>query len=124
MSSQKKDQTKQNQAKQELLRITLKALKDESYKERLIVNPKEAIQEVSPGFNEDVVNIVVQDQTSEDTLYLNISPLEASLLYETLDDIELNEEDLEMVAGGMVDDNGNCGCHNNGFTCWLNDLFD
>ena len=124
MSSQKKDQNNEDQVRQHLLSVTLKALKDQSYKERLLANPTKAIQEVYPKFKvEGEGEIVIQDQTDTNTLYLNISSLEAGLLYESIEDFELSEEDLEMVAGGQQLDNGNCGCTvttTNGWQCWFN----
>ena len=116
MSSQKKDSNRED-----LLRITLKALREESYKERLMKDPTKAIRELYPEFASDA-KIVVQDQTKPDTLYVNVSPVEAGLLYEGMEDFELTEEDLEMVAGGVADANGVCWgnvfCGVN-WTCWL-----
>jgi len=91
---------KQNKERQSNLKITLKALQDADYKKRLMTNPEEAIKEVLPKFT-TTSEIVVQDQTAPNTLYINISPSTASLLYEGADDLELSEEDLEMVSGGI-----------------------
>jgi len=112
---------KDDQARQDFLSITLKALRDESYKERLVADPAKGIQELFPEFNTDI-EIVVQDQTKPGTIYLNISPTEAAFLYEGIEDLELNEEDLELVAGGLQQDgNGNCGVctiTNAWYSCW------
>lgn len=102
----------QEQAKQALLEITVKALKDESYKKRLEANPVEAIKELYPDFNTDA-KIVVQDQTNPNTLYLNISAYSVATLYEGIEEKELSVEDLELVAGGMAKEiAGNIICGN------------
>jgi len=89
----------ENQNNETVLKVTLKALRDASYKKRLIANPVEAIKELYPEFNAET-EIIVQDQTAPKKVYINVSPAMASLLYETSDDLELCEEDLEMVSGG------------------------
>lgn len=99
MNAQNQDQTKKA-----LLEITVKALKDESYKKRLEANPVEAIKEVFPDFSTDA-KIVVQDQTDSNVVYLNISPFAAASLYESIEELELNEAELELISGGAAADN-------------------
>jgi len=73
-----------------------KAWEDESFKKSLLTNPIEAIETLT---GEKVSlpegkTLVVRDQTSEETIYINI-PAE-----QKMEDVELNEEQLEAVAGG------------------------
>lgn len=76
--------------------IINKAWDDETFKAALLTNPVQAIEELT---GEKVhlpegKRLVVRDQTSEETIYINI-PAE-----QKMDDVELNEEQLEAVAGG------------------------
>jgi len=76
--------------------IITKAWEDEAFKMQLIENPKEAIE----NFIDQKINLssekqlLVTDQTNEDVIYINI-PGEPNI-----EDLELNEEQLEAVAGG------------------------
>lgn len=76
--------------------IINKAWEDATFKAALVANPVQAIEELT---GEKVhlpegKQLVVRDQTSEETIYINI-PAE-----QKMDDVELNEEQLEAVAGG------------------------
>lgn len=75
-----------------------KAWEDESFKKALVANPVEAIEELTgEKLNlPEGKQLVVRDQTSEETIYINI-PAE-----QNLEDVELNEEQLEAVAGGRT----------------------
>ena len=82
--------------------VILKALNDASYRERLVNNPKEAINELYPGYAaKETRKVVVYDQTDKNTLYVNISDLEYILFDGDQDAIELSQEDLDQVAGGL-----------------------
>lgn len=76
--------------------IVQKAWEDKQFKDELVNSPIEAIEK----FTGKKINIpadkkiVVRDQTDESVFYINI-PAKPS------DDIELNDDQLEMVAGGM-----------------------
>lgn len=79
--------------------LVQKAWEDENFKQELIANPVAAIEKLT---GEQVVlpegkTIVVRDQTDTSTVYINL-PAE-----QKMDDIELNEEQLEAVAGGRND---------------------
>ncbi len=82
---------------QELMqRIINEAWEDETFKQELVADPIAAIEKMT---GEKVVlpdgkTLVVRDQTSEETIYINI-PAE-----QNLENVELNEEQLEAVAGG------------------------
>lgn len=84
---------------QELLQTIInKAWEDEAYKQELISNPIKAIESITgePIKLAEGKSIVVRDQTDESTIYINIP---AKL---NMDDVELNEEELEIIAGGGI----------------------
>lgn|SRR5690348_4977476 len=76
--------------------IVQNAWEDKEFKRELIANPVEAIER----FTSKKLNLtqgktlVVRDQTDERTIYINI-PAKPNA-----QDVELNEEQLEVVAGG------------------------
>jgi hypothetical protein len=88
---------------QELMKsLVTKAWESADFKEQLINNPKETIESVTgteisipEGFK-----IIVVDQTASNTVYINI-PTKPNL-----DEMELTDEQLEMVAGGDWSDVG------------------
>ncbi len=76
--------------------VIQKAWDDKAFKESLIKNPLEVIQSLT-GEQLHLPSdktIVVTDQSSQNVIHINI-PAQPSM-----DDIELNEEQLEIVAGG------------------------
>ena len=76
--------------------IVQKAWDDADFKKELIVNPVDAIEKLI-GKKLDLPagkKLVVRDQTDESTVYINI-PAKSNL-----DDVELHEEQLDLVAGG------------------------
>ena len=79
--------------------VVNKAWEDATFKQELITNPVKAIEKLTgERINlPEGKTIVVRDQTSESTVYINI-PAE-----QKLDNVELNEEQLEAVAGGIWD---------------------
>jgi hypothetical protein len=79
--------------------IVQKAWDDADFKKKLVSNPVEAIEKLM-GKKLDLPvgkTLVVRDQTDESTVYINIP---AKL---NLEDTELNEEQLEIIAGGGED---------------------
>ncbi len=76
--------------------IVQKAWEDTAFKQELMTNPLEAIENLTgkrlklPEGKTDVVN----DQTEESVIYINIP------LQQIMDDVELTEEQLEIIAGG------------------------
>jgi len=75
-----------------------KAMKDPEFRKRLIENPKAVIQEVTgvelpPSFN---LSILEEDPQ---TVYLVLPCIPTPL-----DEMELTENELEMVAGGRAED--------------------
>lgn len=82
---------------QELLQtIIQQAWEDEVFKKELINNPVEAIEKFTGQKVRlpEGKKLIVRDQSDSSVVYINI-PSEPSL-----DDLELNEEQLEAVAGG------------------------
>ena len=76
-----------------------KAWEDAEFKKELTANPLNAIEKLTGvrlNLPEDKT-IVVRDQTDESTIYINIPAKQE------MDDVELNEEQLEAVAGGRSD---------------------
>ena len=80
------------------VQVIEKAWTDSDFKSALIENPQAAIQEAFAGKVKvfDNVNIIVEDQSEENTVYINIPPAKDSY-----NDVELSEEQLEAVAGGL-----------------------
>lgn len=87
--------TKEQQLFQQVIQ---EAWENETFKEELMTSPVSAIEKLTG----EKVNIpegktlVVRDQTDETTVYINI-PAEP-----TMEDVELNEEELEAVSGGTM----------------------
>jgi len=78
--------------------IVQKAWEDAEFKKELVADPAAAIEKLL-GKKLDLPagkRLVVRDQTDESTLFINI-PAKAK----KADDLELNEEQLEAVAGGV-----------------------
>ncbi|UZO82188.1 NHLP leader peptide family RiPP precursor [Aquimarina sp. ERC-38] len=75
--------------------IINEAWENESFKQELIADPVAAIEALT-GKKLNIPKgktLVVRDQTAEDTVYINIPTAPA-------EDVELNEDQLEAVAGG------------------------
>ncbi|HEX8378602.1 MAG TPA: NHLP leader peptide family RiPP precursor [Pedobacter sp.] len=75
-----------------------KAWEDPQFKSELMANPAEAIEKAT-GHKLNLPagkTLVVRDQTDESTVYINIP---AKL---NTEDVELNENQLEAVAGGAA----------------------
>ncbi|MFC3811761.1 class IIb bacteriocin, lactobin A/cerein 7B family [Lacihabitans lacunae] len=78
--------------------VVQKAMEDDAFKKTLIANPVNTI-ETFIGHELIIPNgltLVVQDQSEESTIYLNI-PKKGRI-----DELELTDEQLEMVAGGST----------------------
>ena len=78
-----------------LQQVINEAWENKAFKAELMANPVAAIENLT-GEKLDLKGkeLIVRDQTDESTIYINI-PAEQSL-----EDVELNEEQLEEVAGG------------------------
>ncbi|WBX76789.1 NHLP leader peptide family RiPP precursor [Tenacibaculum ovolyticum] len=77
--------------------VVQKAWEDVAFKEELVANPVAAIEKLTGAKLNlpEGKTIVVRDQTNESTVYINI-PAE-----QKLEDVELNDDQLEAVAGGV-----------------------
>ena len=76
--------------------VVQESWENESFKQELMDNPLAAIEKLT---GERLIvpegkTLVVKDQTNEDTVYLNI-PAKPNM-----ENVELNEKQLEAVAGG------------------------
>jgi len=78
--------------------IVQKAWEDAEFKEELVANPVAAIEKITGKklTLPEGTKFVVRDQTDESTVYINI-PAKSNL-----DNVELNEDQLEAVAGGSI----------------------
>ena len=88
--------TKEQQLFQQIIN---EAWENESFKADLMANPVTAIEALT-GEKLDLPKgktLVVRDQTDENTVYINIPAATPT------QDVELNEEQLEAVAGGTYD---------------------
>jgi len=76
--------------------VIQEAWENETFKQELIANPVEAIEKLTGSKLSlpEGKTLVVRDQTDDSTVYINI-PAEKSM-----DNVELNEEQLEAVSGG------------------------
>ncbi len=77
-------------------KVVQKAWEDAEFKTELIANPLKAIENLSRiKLNiPSGMTIVVNDQTDASKVYINIP------VKQRMDDVELNEDQLEAVAGG------------------------
>lgn len=89
----------QKKAQEFLVGIYTKAWNDTKFKQNLIDNPIETLNAFT-GKKINISNsksVVVEDQTNPNHIYLNI-PAKPDL-----EDVELNEDQLELIAGGGDD---------------------
>lgn len=93
-----KTKREQQEKSVELIRTFVeRAQESASFKDQLVKNPTAAIEEFT---GQSLVipagkTIVVEDQTNESIIYLNL-PAEPDF-----NELELTEEQLEMIAGGI-----------------------
>jgi hypothetical protein len=76
--------------------VISKAWNDAAFKQQLIAEPVSAIEKLTGqklGMPKEA-KMVVSDQSDPKVIYLNIPPMP------NMDDIELSDKDLELVAGG------------------------
>jgi hypothetical protein len=87
-------QEQQRQGAELLKTLAQKAWESSSFKEQLVKNPGPIIESIT-GENLPLnTKIIVEDQTDESVVYFNI-PRKMDM-----DELELTDEQLEMVAGG------------------------
>ena len=80
-----------------LQQVVHQAWEDAKFKNELMANPLVAIEKLTgKKLNlPEGKTLVVRDQTDESTVFINIPAKQK------MDDVELNEEQLEAVAGGV-----------------------
>ena len=76
--------------------LAQKAWESSSFKEQLVKNPKVTIESLTGSTMPENMKVVVEDQTDESVIYLNI-PRKVDF-----DNIELSDEQLEIIAGGEI----------------------
>ncbi len=79
--------------------LVSKSWQDESFKSNLIKSPIQTIENFigkPVEFTHGRKQIVVEDQTNENIVYFNIPS------HPNLDELELTEEQLEMLSGGVA----------------------
>lgn len=78
--------------------LVSKSWEDADFKQQLIATPEEAIESVTKGTLNlpEGVTISVNDQSDSSVYYFNIPPRP------NLDNMELSDEQLEIVAGGEI----------------------
>jgi hypothetical protein len=88
--------TKQEHTQQLLAKALEEALSNETFKQELIADPIHAIENLTGEklSLKDGVKMQVVDQSRDDVFYLNIPNIPNP------DNLELNDEQLELVAGG------------------------
>jgi hypothetical protein len=91
-------QEQQKEGAELMTALVEKAWESAAFKDQLLENPMVAIKEFSgKDFTmPEGKKISVEDQTNESVIYLNI-PAEPNI-----NELELTEEQLEMVAGGIT----------------------
>ncbi|TWI03218.1 putative ribosomally synthesized peptide [Flavobacterium tiangeerense] len=79
--------------------IVQKAWEDTAFKAELAANPVAAIEKLTgKKLNlPEGKTLVVRDQTDESVVYINIPAASKQM-----DDVELNDDQLEAVAGGLL----------------------
>lgn len=91
-------QEQQKQGAELMKALVEKAWENANFKDQLIKNPTAAIENFT-GKNFTMTEgkkLVVEDQTSDSLIYLNI-PAEPNL-----DELELSNEELEQISGGLT----------------------
>jgi hypothetical protein len=77
-----------------LEKLINKCWEDETFKKQLVANPVETMESFYGGPLKKKNNIVVEDQTDSNTIYLNLYSKP------NYDDFELGDNELDEVAGG------------------------
>ncbi|GAB3244561.1 hypothetical protein GCM10027346_42270 [Hymenobacter seoulensis] len=80
-----------------LQRLAKKAEEDAQFKKNLLQNPTEVIETFleSPVTLPKGMKLVVVDQTDPFTIFINLPSIQST------EDVELSEEQLDIVAGGL-----------------------
>lgn len=87
-------QEQQKQSAELVKTLAQKAWESSAFKEQLMKNPASTIESVTGYKMPSDIKIVIEDQTDDSNVYFNI-PRKIDV-----NEIELTDEQLEMVAGG------------------------
>ncbi len=87
-------QEQQKQSAELVKTLAQKAWESSAFKEQLMKNPASTIESVTGYKMPSDIKIVIDDQTDDSNIYFNI-PRQVDI-----NEIELTDEQLEMVAGG------------------------
>lgn len=87
-------QEQQKQGLELMKTLTERSWESSTFKEQLVKNPVSTIESVTGQKMQSSMKIIVEDQTDNSKIYLNI-PRKM-----VIDELELTDEQLEMVAGG------------------------
>ena len=82
--------------KREFQTVISKAWEDDNFRKSLVESPKESIKNLTGLDIPQAYNLVVNDQTDVNKIFINIPPKP------NYDDMDLTDEQLEQVAGGEV----------------------
>ncbi len=88
---------KEQKLEKVMTKILNKAWNDEEFKQALVNNPEATLEDYLGRSFESDSRIVVLDKSNPNNVYITIPPKPS------LEDMELNEEQLEMVSGGGED---------------------
>lgn len=89
-------QEQQKQGTELMKTLVEKAWESATFKEQLVKNPAATIESVTGNKMNEDYKVVVEDQSDSSVIFLNI-PRNVQL-----ENIELTDEQLEMVAGGDI----------------------
>lgn len=89
-------QEQQKQGEELIKTLAQKAWENSTFKEQLVSNPIATIESITGQKMSPEAKVVVEDQTDESIIYLNI-PRKVEY-----DELELTDEQLETVSGGST----------------------
>jgi Nitrile hydratase, alpha chain len=96
-------------------RLVQRSIEEESFRQRLIEDPKGAVEDELGTRLPEEVRVVTVEETA-DTIYLVLpsTPIAGT------EGVELSDRELESVAGGLATESGNWGCAASGdWTCGI-----
>jgi len=89
-----------------LQRLAKKVKEDAQFKKNLLENPTVGI-EIFLGRRVTLpkgMKIVVVDQTDPSTIFINLPSIQSTEAIQSTEDVELSEEQLDIVSGGVAGD--------------------
>ena len=96
-------------------RLIEKSVEDEAFRQRLMEDPKGAVEQDLGARLPEEVRVVALEETP-DTIYLVLPGTRMA----GAEGVELSDRELESVAGGLATESGNWGCAASGdWTCGI-----